>query len=127
MSRTSPASGRRGLPFIGSFRADLLAIELGKHAWQATTLEASKALFTNFEFALGAGRPRGAVTAVRGRREQANPEWLELHHRQTASVTNGTVVPLPGEHYLHHTHVGEIADGVKEWEAGSPSGLLAQE
>ncbi|MFJ6535593.1 hypothetical protein ACIQH5_05135 [Paenarthrobacter sp. NPDC091711] len=46
------------------------------------------------------------------------PEWLELHHSQAATVNNGTVVPLAGEHYLQHMHAAEIADGVREWESG---------
>ena len=58
MSRTTPASGRRGLSFIGSFEAYLLAIELGKNAWQATTFDASNALFTNFQRALATGFPK---------------------------------------------------------------------
>lgn len=74
---------------------------------------------SNFERALGTGFPKELplLLFVVAENKQT-PEWLELHHRQAASVTDGTVVPLPGEHYLHHTHAGEIADGVREWEAG---------
>ncbi|GAT85532.1 alpha/beta hydrolase [Paenarthrobacter nicotinovorans] len=32
-----------------------------------------------------------------------NPELLELHWRQAASI-DGTVVLLPREHYLQHTY-----------------------
>ncbi|WP_238703368.1 hypothetical protein [Arthrobacter sp. TS-15] len=74
---------------------------------------------SNFECALGTGFSKDLpllhfVVAEYTR----TPKWLKLHHRQAASVINGSVVPLPGEHYLHHTHTGEIADGVREWEAG---------
>lgn len=74
---------------------------------------------SNFERALGMGFPKELplLLFVAAENKQT-PEWLELHHRQAASVTDGIVVPLPGEHYLHHTHAGEIADGVREWEAG---------
>ncbi|BCW64219.1 hypothetical protein [Arthrobacter sp. StoSoilB22] len=74
---------------------------------------------SNFERAQGTAFPKDLplLLFVVAENKQT-PEWLTLHHRQAASVTNGTVVPLPGEHYLHHTHAGEIADGVREWEAG---------
>ncbi|WP_350352268.1 alpha/beta hydrolase [Microbacterium sp. A8/3-1] len=45
------------------------------------------------------------------------PEWLDLHERQAASVTDGTVIPLAGDHYLHHTHAKDIVDGFLAWEA----------
>jgi len=44
-----------------------------------------------------------------------SPDWIRLHERQAAAVTDGTVVPLAGEHYLHHTHAPEIAAGFREW------------
>ncbi|MFJ2552717.1 alpha/beta fold hydrolase [Microbacterium sp. NPDC087591] len=44
------------------------------------------------------------------------PEWLSLHERQAATVNDGTVIPIDGEHYLHHTHSPEIADGLRTWE-----------
>lgn len=47
-----------------------------------------------------------------------NPEWRELHQRQTASVADATVSALPGAHYLHHTQAGEIADGFGDWAMG---------
>ena len=46
---------------------------------------------------------------------QANPDWLALHERQAAAVDDGTVIPVPGEHYLHHTHSAEIVDGYRAW------------
>lgn len=45
-----------------------------------------------------------------------NPNWVELHEQQAASVDDGTVVPLPGEHYLHHTQAPEILDEFQAWE-----------
>ncbi|AFR30202.1 hypothetical protein [Arthrobacter sp. Rue61a] len=69
---------------------------------------------SNFERALGTGFPKELplLLFVVAENKQT-PEWLELHHRQAASVTDGTVLPLPGEHYLHHTHAKEIAEGVR--------------
>jgi hypothetical protein len=68
---------------------------------------------TNFERPLGRGFSKELPLLLFVVAEnKPTPEWLELHHRQAASVMNGTVVPLPGEHYLRHTHVGETAEGV---------------
>ncbi|WPF80853.1 alpha/beta hydrolase [Sanguibacter sp. 4.1] len=40
--------------------------------------------------------------------------WLELHEDQAASVDHGEVVPLDGEHYLHHTQSPQIARDTDE-------------
>lgn len=40
--------------------------------------------------------------------------WLELHEDQAASVDHGEVVPLDGEHYLHHTQSRQIARDTDE-------------
>ena len=90
-----------------------------RNSLSATYLNEMGHIKSNFENALGSGFPKDLplllfVVAENGK----VPEWLELHHSQAANVTNGTVVPLPGEHYLQHTHAGEIADGVREWESG---------
>ena len=41
--------------------------------------------------------------------------WMALHEEQAASVDRGAVVPLPGEHYLHHTLSAEIAQGTQRF------------
>ncbi|ERK71406.1 alpha/beta hydrolase [Leifsonia aquatica] len=41
--------------------------------------------------------------------------WMTLHEEQAASVDRGEVVPLPGEHYLHHTLSAEIAQGTERF------------
>lgn len=43
------------------------------------------------------------------------PGWRELHDRQAASVDRGEVIPLPGEHYLHHTQSAAIARDTTEF------------
>ena len=50
-------------------------------------------------------------------------DWIDLHERQAADVDDGTVIPIDGEHYLHHTHAPEIADGFRGWEAARTLGL----
>lgn len=73
----------------------------------------------NFERSLGTGFPADLPLLLFVVSDNAkNPEWVGLHQKQASSVTDGTVVPLPGEHYLHHTHSAEIADKFREWETG---------
>lgn len=52
-------------------------------------------------------------------KDEKTLKWLELHHRQAASVTIGTGVPLLGEPNLHDRH----AYGVKMWEKDASRGL----
>ncbi|MEH3090398.1 MAG: alpha/beta hydrolase [Microbacterium arborescens] len=46
-----------------------------------------------------------------------NPEWAALHENQAATVADGTVIPLAGDHYLHHTQAAAIADAYEAWSA----------
>lgn len=46
-----------------------------------------------------------------------NPDWAALHERQAATVADGTVIPLPGDHYLHHTQSAAIAEAYDAWAA----------
>ncbi|MCD2109290.1 alpha/beta hydrolase [Rhodococcus erythropolis] len=48
------------------------------------------------------------------------PEWVDLHRQQAASVHTGQVIPLPGEHYLHHTLSPEIARDTATFLASLP-------
>lgn len=90
-----------------------------RNSMSPTYLNEMEHIGTNFQRALGTGFPKDLPLLLFAVAEnKQNPEWLELHRRQAASVTDGTVVPIPGEHYLHHTHAGEIADGVRAWEVG---------
>ena len=73
---------------------------------------------SNFADALGTGFPVDLPLLLFVESDNAkNPDWLGLHERQAEGVTDGTVVPLPGEHYLHQTHSAEIAGGFRGWEA----------
>ncbi|MET3370112.1 UNVERIFIED_CONTAM: hypothetical protein ABIE34_003380 [Jeotgalibacillus campisalis] len=111
MTRTAPLQAR--LDARGA-RAECV----NTNSLSPTYLNEMGHIRTNFERALCTGFPKDLPLLLFVVAEnEKTPEWLELHHRQAASVMNGTVVPLPGEHY-HHTHAGEIADGVREWEAG---------
>ncbi|WP_311213813.1 MULTISPECIES: alpha/beta hydrolase [unclassified Arthrobacter] len=89
-----------------------------RNSISSTYLNEMTHIRTNFEHALGTGFGEKLPLLLFVVSENTKtPEWLGLHQRQAASVADGTVVPLPGEHYLHHTHAAEIADGFREWEA----------
>lgn len=77
---------------------------------------------TNFERAVGSTFPADLplLLFVVAHNEK-NPDWLPLHEQQAAEADDGTVVPLDGEHYLHHTHAPEIADTFRTWEATHPA------
>lgn len=46
--------------------------------------------------------------------------WRELHERQAASVALSRVIPLDGEHYLHHTQSAAIAGDTAEFLQSLP-------
>ncbi|MBN9211117.1 MAG: alpha/beta hydrolase [Microbacterium sp. 71-36] len=46
------------------------------------------------------------------------PGWLALHERQASVSEHGSVVPLDGEHYLHHTRSVEISTSTTAFLSG---------
>ncbi|MDI2035751.1 putative aminoacrylate hydrolase RutD [Paenarthrobacter nitroguajacolicus] len=101
------------------YARDQMQMLTNRNSMSPTYLNEMGHIATNFQRALGTSFPKELPLLLFVVAEnKKTPEWLELHQRQAASVTDGTVVPLPGEHYLHHTHAGEIADEVRAWEVG---------
>ncbi|WP_416428546.1 alpha/beta hydrolase [Paenarthrobacter nicotinovorans] len=106
-------------PAYSDYANDQMQMLTNRNSMSPTYLNEMEHIGSNFQRALGTGFPKDLPLLLFAVAEnKQNPEWLELHRRQAASVTDGTVVPIPGEHYLHHTHAGEIADGVRAWEVG---------
>ncbi len=67
-----------------------------KNSLSPTYLNEMGHIKTNFERAEGTGFPKDLpILLFVVAENKQTPEWLELHHRQAASVTNGTVVPPP--------------------------------
>lgn len=84
----------------------------------STYLDEMSHISTNFEDAIGETFPADLpLLLFVVEHNEKNPDWLGLHERQAASVADGTVVPLDGEHYLHHTRSPEIADAFRAWES----------
>ncbi|GGV23439.1 MULTISPECIES: hypothetical protein [Paenarthrobacter] len=106
-------------PAYSDYANDQMQMLTNRNSMSPTYLNEMEHIGSNFQRALGTGFPKDLPLLLFAVAEnKQNPEWLELHRRQAASVTDGTVVPIPGEHYLHHTHAGEIADGMRAWEVG---------
>ncbi len=71
----------------------------------------------NFEDALGTSFPEDLPLLLFVVADNPSvPMWLRLHEEQAEAVADGTVVPLDGEHYLHHTHTPRIVDEFRSWE-----------
>lgn len=89
-----------------------------RNTMRPTYLDEMEHIGPNFERALGTSFPADLPLLLFVEADNAtNPDWLALHEEQAASVEDGTVVPVPGEHYLHHTHAPQIAAGFREWAA----------
>lgn len=106
-------------PVYNEYAREQMQMLTNRNSMSPTYLNEMAHISSNFKNALGTAFPKDLplLLFVVAENKQT-PEWLDLHRGQAASVTDGTVVPLPGEHYLHHTHAGEIADGVRKWEVG---------
>ncbi|MFJ4262327.1 alpha/beta hydrolase [Paenarthrobacter nicotinovorans] len=106
-------------PAYTPYAREQMQLLSNRNSMSPTYLNEMAHIPTNFQRALGTSFPKDLpVLLFVVAENKQNPEWLELHRRQASSVVDGTVVPLAGEHYLHHTHAGEIADGVRAWEVG---------
>ncbi|RLP77975.1 alpha/beta hydrolase [Mycetocola tolaasinivorans] len=51
---------------------------------------------------------------------KVNPNWLNLHEEQAALSTHGEVIPVDGDHYLHHTESALIAAETNRFLAELP-------
>ncbi|WP_311257190.1 alpha/beta hydrolase [Microbacterium sp. WCS2018Hpa-9] len=112
-----------GLDYEDDAREQMLLLS-NRNSLSPTYLDEMTHIRTNFADAAGTGFPHGLPLLLFVVADNAaTPNWLDLHERQAADVDDGTVIPIDGEHYLHHTHTPEIADGFREWEAARTLGL----
>lgn len=94
-----------------------MALISNRNSLSPTYLNEMAHIRTNFADARGTGFPEGLPLLLFVEAHNANnPDWISLHEQQAAAVADGTVVPIDGEHYLHHTRSSEIADGFRAWE-----------
>ena len=105
------------LPAYSEQTREQISLISNRTSLSPTYLNEMAHIRTNFADALGTAFPQDLPLLLFVEAHNAkNPDWLALHERQAAAVTDGTVVPIDGEHYLHHTHSADIADGLRTWE-----------
>ena len=93
-----------------------LSMLSNRNSLSPTYLNEMAHIRTNFADAEGTGFPEGLpLLLFVVANNESNPGWLKLHEEQAAAVSDGTVVPIDGEHYLHHAHYTEIAEGFRAW------------
>ncbi|MFC4301941.1 alpha/beta hydrolase [Cohnella boryungensis] len=83
-----------------------------KNGNNATTMNEMKNIASNFKGAERLTFPADIPVLLFV--QAINPsfeDWVPLHEEQVRSSVHGKVVPLDGEHYLHHTRSKEIAEG----------------
>ncbi|MBT2494038.1 alpha/beta hydrolase [Microbacterium sp. ISL-59] len=94
-----------------------IAMLTNRNTLSPTYLNAMSLLHANFDDALGTSFPEDLPLLLFVVADNPTvPTWADLHEEQAAAVDDGTVVPLDGTHYLHHTHTPEIVDGFRSWE-----------
>lgn len=109
--------GLDGLDYDDDAREQMSLLS-NRNSLTPTYLDEMNRIRTNFADAAGTGFPVALPVLLFVVADNAgNPDWLDLHESQAAEVDDGTVIPLDGEHYLHHTHAPEIADDLRLWEA----------
>lgn len=94
-----------------------------RNSLSPTYLDEMAHIRTNFSDALGTAFPAEIPLLLFVEADNVNnPDWIALHEAQADTVADGTVVPIDGEHYLHHTRSSEIADGFRAWERSRSTG-----
>ncbi|CAH0149209.1 2-(acetamidomethylene)succinate hydrolase [Microbacterium oxydans] len=94
-----------------------IALLTNRNTLSLTYLNAMSLLNANFEDALGTSFPEDLpLLLFVVANNPTYPTWLGLHEEQAAAVDDGTVVPIDGEHYLHHAHAQQIVDDFRSWE-----------
>jgi len=114
---TAFGGGDDGLSAYSAEAREQMSLLSNRNSLSPTYLDEMSHIRTNFADALGTGFPEDLPLLLFVEAHNAgNPDWIALHESQAAAVADGTVIPLDGEHYLHHTHAPEIADAFRAWE-----------
>lgn len=114
---SAAGNGGYSAPSYPERAQEQLGLLSNRNSLSPTYLNEMSHISTNFENALGTSFPEELPLLLFAESDNAkNPDWLALHERQASEVTDGTVIPVAGEHYLHHTHSAEIARDFRAWE-----------
>lgn len=104
-----------GLPYDEAEREQMRRLTT-RNATAPTLLDEMDHVTANFASVSGEAFPATLPVLLVVAEDDADDEgWLRLHEEQAASVEEGRVVALDGDHYLHHTRSPEIADATDEF------------
>jgi len=107
-----------GLPY-GANEREQMRLLTNANSAAPTVLDEMAHASTNFADASGRRFPADLPVLLFVREADDDVEgWVDLHRAQAASVDRGEVVPMAGEHYLHHTLSREIAEGTRRFVGG---------
>lgn len=89
-----------------------MTVLANRNSLSPTYLDEMEHIAPNFRNAIGTTFPKDlpVLLFAQAGDNPGQPDWIALHEEQAASVDNGTLILIPGEHYLHHTHSPEIAE-----------------
>lgn len=113
--------GLDGTPYSDELREQMTTLSI-KNSFSPTYLDEMEHIAPNFRAAIGKTFPKDLPVLLFAQKGEnpGQPDWISLHEEQAASVNTGTLVLIPGEHYLHHTHSPEIAQETLAFLDGMP-------
>lgn len=104
-------------PFYDDHDRQQIGLLTNRNSLEPTYLDEMARIRTNFADAEGKTFPADLPLLLFVQEvNPTNDDWLPMHERQAATVTDGTVIALDGEHYLHHTQSSTIAREFRQWE-----------
>ncbi|MFG1732628.1 alpha/beta fold hydrolase [Paenibacillus sp. 843] len=87
-----------------------------KNSNSSTMLSEMDHISSNFKEAQGLTFPKDLPLLLFVQADNPDfPTWIPLHEEQVKDSDHGKVIPLEGEHYLHHTKFKEIAEKFREF------------
>ncbi|WP_217183986.1 alpha/beta fold hydrolase [Streptomyces sp. AC495_CC817] len=105
-------------PVFDDRTREQIALISGQNSLAPTYLDEMSRIGENFRRALDQTFPADLPLLLFAQSDnETNPDWVALHERQADTVSDGTVIALPGEHYLHHRQTPAIIDALREWES----------
>ncbi|WP_202565559.1 alpha/beta fold hydrolase [Agreia sp. COWG] len=110
----------KGLPYDAK-TVKQMSLLTTKNAAAPTMVNEMKNTPSNFASVSGKTFPKDLPLLLFVRADDTDVDgWLDLHEQQAASVDNGRVITLRGEHYLHHTLSPQIVEDTSAFLAALP-------
>ncbi|RAV19133.1 alpha/beta hydrolase [Paenibacillus contaminans] len=104
-----------GLPHDDETKEQMRMITL-KNVYNSSVMNEMENIYPNFVAAQKLTFPKNLPLLLFVQSNNADrPDWLSLHEEQAKESMYGKVVPLEGDHYLHHTRSKEIAENFREY------------